>query len=1020
MQGQFKLDDTAPGTGAFRASEISPVSAPVDSTGSGQTGTFRLDSAEISPAATGRFKPEQVSRIEQAAPIIAAATPGIAAPSAVRTDLQLLAGHRKPDPLTTYSGADNVVSQYGRAIKDTITDIGTAGEDPLNVVGLTEASKIDDVIRILNTKTGFTRRAAALAGRIIDAYTAKGGELPPTIRGLLQEAKIPITQFKAEAKGPVYVGDESTLSPKRQIGGGATTAGGDIIALPPDANRQVLAEPATSLQRSAPIVTGQPLKKPGVDVSRASAEAGVDSRLPAAYRPFQSDEEFKIAQDKLLSDLDPRVQQVTRSLIAEGKRPVRSTGSTVEWVDAKGVKGSTPLVPGRQTPPGRVTKVLQGTPADPAAADAALEASRGAQQRGLVQESDVAAAEAAKRPDAVKRDTLELYWPEKAREQAAASRIPPTTTIEVNPESAAKYLAELQDFMEGKRPGSLGTTFEDMTITAQEALKQERARLEQMLPADFVQRVGRSAEPLPPAELANPFPSPLHSEAAGSRVSAVGQIRAVDNVLRRNGFETVVAPIQESARKGDAWLMQYHDAVHNILSTTKQNSPDALAAAALLDGQAVDKPSAKAIELASRIRQEVFDPIFGRVSGGDLAQNFGPVAYVESYLPRIRKELVDAGITPESADYMLRDLYPKEFQSRFFKKRPENPAEYSMDLFEILPRYLMAAKREVFDIPAYMQSKAALSKLPAGDMGELAKWYADNYIGQPTASGVPNETLKKVSRFVSNRIYDALLGANPTAAVVNMGQTALNTFPELGAYTFAGMRDLLTDAGRQRFHDSGLLLDYPGLVNMSESGGVGQKARKALHAMFDAAEYVNRGIAYLGAIDKARAEGMAEEAAEQFAYGVVNRTQFTYGRSSPVYLQNQLDKLVPGAGQFMQYPLKEADFVWSTLYDGVKKEATSDDKARAGRLIMMLGGASVLGYNFLGDIVPYLAPTPRAVFDIGRYIAQVGRGDKNVMDIPADAIKGILQYMPGRLGIQKIQKLIAPDESSVQEAAPLK
>jgi hypothetical protein len=169
----------------------------------------------------------------------------------------------------------------------------------------------------------------------------------------------------------------------------------------------------------------------------------------------------------------------------------------------------------------------------------------------------------------------------------------------------------------------------------------------------------------------------------------------------------------------------------------------------------------------------------------------------------------------------------------------------------------------------------------------------------------------EMSRKLAGVYYDNLIGLNPRTWSLNLMQTVSNTIPELGLwYTLRGFKALVSDkAARQRFHDTGLLLDRPGMESGIRFEGL---ARTALHGGMAVGEYVNRGIAYLGALEQAKDQGMVGEAAEQHALDVVDKTQFSYGAESE---SSVMAHLPPDMRVFQTFKLKETEYVRNLIAD---------------------------------------------------------------------------------------------------------
>ena len=161
---------------------------------------------------------------------------------------------------------------------------------------------------------------------------------------------------------------------------------------------------------------------------------------------------------------------------------------------------------------------------------------------------------------------------------------------------------------------------------------------------------------------------------------------------------------------------------------------------------------------------------------------------------------------------MMRALLPEKFMSRFLKERESDLWASGVSIYDVVPAYINSTMKTVHDIPAYNRALKLIDALPDGPAKNFATWYAGNYMGEPTAKEgfmVRNEPYQKFSRWLASRYYDNLIGLNYNTWLINLGQTLTNTYPELGGYTAAGIKAMFTKEGREIFHDSGLLFDYP-------------------------------------------------------------------------------------------------------------------------------------------------------------------------------------------------------------------
>ena len=172
------------------------------------------------------------------------------------------------------------------------------------------------------------------------------------------------------------------------------------------------------------------------------------------------------------------------------------------------------------------------------------------------------------------------------------------------------------------------------------------------------------------------------------------------------------------------------------------------------------------------------------------------------------------------------------------------------------------------------------------------------------------------------------LGAlvNIASAMVNLTQTAVNTFPVLGArWTAEGMRRAIPALWSQavnaatpgRMSTDAILLqrmditsryniqaDNPVLVH---DRNLRDRLRQVSMLPFESVERLNRAIAFLGAYARAEAGGASPAAAAEAGREVLRRTQFHQGSANrPELLRHQLLRLPL---QFKNFMLQQIGFV---------------------------------------------------------------------------------------------------------------
>ena len=354
-----------------------------------------------------------------------------------------------------------------------------------------------------------------------------------------------------------------------------------------------------------------------------------------------------------------------------------------------------------------------------------------------------------------------------------------------------------------------------------------------------------------------------------------------------------------------------------------------------------------AIRAADRFRKEVFDPIINHIRGDEELRNIiGKKGYIRGYFPHFLTQM-ESKFGKAEALKMVKALLPERFVSKFLEQRESDVWPSGVSIYDVVPSYISSTAKTIHDIPAYDKARKLVNELSETEKswgGEgtknFAEWYISNYMGMPSKIlGVfdPHAYLMRLSGKLAGLYYDNLIGLNWRTYLVNTFQTVSNTVPEIGfENTVKAINQLITSpAARKKFHDSGLLLDMPGI-----DLGVPMKtrARKFIHAGMAATEYLNRGIAYLGGIIQANKQGLIGKAAELHAINVVDKTQFAYG---PKGQSRILSALPPDIRVFQTFRSKEAEFLRNLIadsYNEIKdKGSAGPDTGKLARFIMING-----------------------------------------------------------------------------------
>ncbi len=372
-----------------------------------------------------------------------------------------------------------------------------------------------------------------------------------------------------------------------------------------------------------------------------------------------------------------------------------------------------------------------------------------------------------------------------------------------------------------------------------------------------------------------------------------------------------------------------------------------------LSYNATSEERERAIKAAARLRKEIFNPIIDHIRNDpELVSVIGRKGFVNGYFPHYMKGMIDKYGQTEGTK-MIRALLPERFVSKFLQERESDNWMSGVSIFDVVPSYIASTMKTIHDIPAYDKARKLIEELPLTErswLGENAKsyaqWYISNYMGnRADILGVfdPDSFVIKLSSKIAGIYYNNLIGLNWKTYSVNTLQTVSNTIPRIGfENTVRAIHALLTDKeARRKFHESGLLFDYPGIeldfkghiFNRVLHGGAMESLRRVLHFGMAKTEYLNRGIAYIGGLEEAKQRGLVGKAAELHAFTVVEETQFGYG---PHAQPRILAVLPPDARTFQTFKMKEAEFFRNLIADAANDIRNHEDTGAVGKLSRFL------------------------------------------------------------------------------------
>lgn len=480
--------------------------------------------------------------------------------------------------------------------------------------------------------------------------------------------------------------------------------------------------------------------------------------------------------------------------------------------------------------------------------------------------------------------------------------------------------------------------------------------------------------------------------------------------LERHGAPHVVAPIYKAIGQKDEFVADYTHRLTGIFDkyNLKQKERSKIVARLLNGDEVASTPDLKMA--ADEIRQQIFDPIYYEISKDpELANMIGPVRYVKEYFPHIQEALIEKyGV--EKGTMFVHDLRPAGLKARFFKDRWFDDEKFNTNLPEVMKAYIQGAGKTLFDLKAYDAAVKQAETLDNPALKDYAARYLANYMGQP--SSAIGKFRGASSDVATKAYYLRYIGLNPYSAATNLTQTWFNTIPEIGyKATGAAVQKLFHPNAEVRkstweaVRKSGIFQDYPGL---EESTGLANKfLDTTFFGMFKGAEKVNRAIAYVGGLDRAKVLGLTGADARDFARNVVRKTQFYYGKKDPIPLiQNS-----PSTWMFANFPLKQGEFLRDTIRSG--------DKGKIARLATQygtgaIGASAAAGFEkdpltatagLMFDVVPGPGPIIKDMADFGTYLYRLGQQED--VDWGKESkrwVKTAGTFVPGASSFKKLKK----------------
>jgi hypothetical protein len=245
--------------------------------------------------------------------------------------------------------------------------------------------------------------------------------------------------------------------------------------------------------------------------------------------------------------------------------------------------------------------------------------------------------------------------------------------------------------------------------------------------------------------------------------------------------------------------------------------------------------------------------------------------------------------------------------------------------------YIPSVARKIFREPLLQEYNNTLDKYLNVDYKNEAVDFMEAFLGRGKYRG--EEVLGRLPKDLVMLTYRGTLYGNFSAATKNATQVLTNTTPEVGAKAVGyGYRKLMTPEGRQEFVNSGLSGDF----------SLGKPIDQL--DFFSQVEFVNRGVTYLAAKQKALSEGKGLIEAENYAKKIVRKTQFIQTGVDTPKLYRQYGSVGRILGQFTQFPTKQGFLLWNWARQGQWNKL-----ARFATIAYLLGGTRTI--PFLDGII---------------------------------------------------------------------
>jgi hypothetical protein len=340
------------------------------------------------------------------------------------------------------------------------------------------------------------------------------------------------------------------------------------------------------------------------------------------------------------------------------------------------------------------------------------------------------------------------------------------------------------------------------------------------------------------------------------------------------------------------------------------------------------------LKVAQRIRDEILEPIIDDVQKvrPDVGKRYryAPLTrQIDEITSTLYEDLngkIPADLYKDFSLEVRQSLTKDPFSPHMLKRKNTPPR--ALRISEVMDAYIPSMTKVAEYTPISRKMSVVLSMLPKdARLTAFAKRYVRNFFGVPHEYDVMNKAMNEFTRPIANAAYSAALDLNPGWFVLHSTKVPFNVWPEIGSgYAAKGYIGMTSPEGRELVARSGILMDTMWRMKKPETR-VGKTFSSVLHSGMIISDTIDRGVAYLGALEKAKdmgmlgdpskvgdiswerlnqlaAEGVNINKALDYAYSAVARSNFMYTPGNVQFFM----KDHPIIGMFKSFAVRQAEF----------------------------------------------------------------------------------------------------------------